>query len=76
MDERERLELTDAAIELLLQKDGDRDHMNRSDITCEQSMALVELLRMWRYSCVIPPATLGEILAHATGRTKAGNNIC
>lgn len=75
MNEKDRVAFTDSAIELLLKKDGDRDHMNHSDITCEQSMAIVELLREWKRS-VSPPATFGEILAHATGRTKAGNNIC
>jgi len=58
MNEQERNQLTDAAIQLLLSKDGDRDHMNHSDITCEQSIAIVELLRSWRRS----GANLGEIL--------------
>lgn len=71
MQEQERNQITDAAIELLLLKDGDRDHMNHSDITCEQSMAIVELLRSWRRA----GANLGEILAHAKGRTNAGNDI-
>jgi len=62
MTEQERNQATDAAIELLLLKDGDRDHMNHSDITCEQSMALVELLRSWRRS----GANLGEILRAAS----------
>ena len=69
MHEQERNQLTDAAIELLLLKDGDRDHMNHSDLTCEQSMAIVQLLRSWRRSA----ANLGEIL-HAAGRTNAGND--
>jgi hypothetical protein len=38
--------LIDKAITMLLRADGDRDHMNHSDITCEQSMAIVEILRM------------------------------
>lgn len=58
MTEQERLETTNAAIDLLLLRDGDRDHMNHSDITCEQSMAIVELLRSWKRSA----ATLGDIL--------------
>jgi hypothetical protein len=32
-------------IELIVRKDGDRDHMNHSELTCEQTMAIVELLR-------------------------------
>jgi len=62
IDNTQRNQLTDAAIELLLLKDGDRDHMNHSDLTCEQSMAIVELLRSWRRS----GASLGEILHNAT----------
>jgi hypothetical protein len=62
MQEQERNQLTDTAIKLLLLKDGDRDHMNHSNITCEQSMAIVELLRSWRRSC----ANLGEIIHSAS----------
>jgi hypothetical protein len=75
MDEIERIAFTNEAIDLLLKKDGDRDHMNHSDITCQQSMAIVEVLRAWKKS-VYGEMNDGEILAHATGRTKAGNNIC
>lgn len=39
-------DLIDKAITMLLKADGDRDHMTHSDITCEQSMAVVEILRM------------------------------
>ena len=28
-----------------LRVDGDRDHMNHSDLTCQQSMAIVQLMR-------------------------------
>lgn len=38
---------TETVIGMLLRADGDRDHMNRSDITCEQSMAIAALLREW-----------------------------
>lgn len=62
MTEQERNQFTDAAIELLLLKDGDRDHMNHSAITCEQSMAIVDLLRAWKRSGM----NLGEILKHAS----------
>ena len=58
MNEQERNQLTDAAIQLLLSNDGDRDHMNHSNITCEQSMAIVRVLQSWRRSS----ANLGEIL--------------
>jgi hypothetical protein len=36
----------DNAVQLMLQKDGDRDHMNRSDLNCEQSMAICGLLKV------------------------------
>lgn len=62
MHEQERNQLTDAAIDLLLLKDGDRDHMNHSDLTCEQSMAILKLLISWRRS----GANLGEILHNAS----------
>lgn len=42
------LPLIDTSINLLLLKDGDRDHMNHSAINCEQSMAIVEVLRRCR----------------------------
>lgn len=64
LNEQERNALTDAAIDLILRKDGNRDHMNNSYITCEQSMAIVELLRSWRRS----GANLGEILKHAAAK--------
>ena len=38
----------DLAIDLILRKDGDRDHMNHSDLTCLQSMAVVDILRACR----------------------------
>jgi len=74
MNEDERVALTYSTIEMLMSKDGGRDHMYHSNITCEQSMALVELLRAWT-SSVPKRAALGEILQHASGRTKAGNDI-
>ena len=43
-------DLIDRAITILLRADGDRDHMNHSDITCEQSMGIVEILRMCKAS--------------------------
>lgn len=39
------LELLDAAIHLLALKDGDRDHMNSSALTVEQTMDICALLR-------------------------------
>ena len=39
------LELLDEAIHLMLLKDGDRDHMNSSALTVEQSMDICALLR-------------------------------
>jgi hypothetical protein len=75
MTESERVALTYSTVEFLLEKDGDRDHMNHSNITCEQSMGIVELLREWMRSVPKRPADLGEMLAHANGRTTAGNDI-
>ena len=76
MNERELVDLTYSTIDFLLEKDGDRDHMNHSNITCEQSMAVVELLREWMRTVPRKSSNLGEILQHASGRTKAGNSIC
>lgn len=74
MDERERVALTYSTVDFLLEKDGDRDHMNHSNITCEQSMAVVELLREWLRSVPKRPADLGEILQHINEpRTGAGS---
>jgi len=53
----------DAAIELLIRKDGDRDHMNHSNITCEQSMAIVALLRYLRSRLATQPGP-GQIIGH------------
>lgn len=36
----------DYAVQLMLEKDGDRDHMNRSDLNCEQSMAICGILKV------------------------------
>lgn len=74
MNESERVALTYSTIDFLLEKDGDRDHMNHSNITCEQSMAVVELLREWMRSVPKKPADLGEILQSVfEPRTAAGS---
>lgn len=76
MNESERVALTYSTIDFLLEKDGDRDHMNHSNITCEQSMAVVELLREWMRSVPKRPADLGEILQQINEReprTGAGS---
>ncbi len=43
------LEELDEAIHLMLLKDGDRDHMNGSDLNVEQSMAICILLQHVRH---------------------------
>ncbi len=43
------LEELDAAIHLMLLKDGDRDHMNGSYLNVEQSMEICILLRHMRH---------------------------
>ena len=43
------LEALDAAIRLMLLKDGDRDHMNPSALTVEQSMMICNLLKQLRH---------------------------
>lgn len=47
--------LIDQAITIMLHADGDRDHMNHSNLTCEQSMAIVELLRRCNTAITLPP---------------------
>ena len=43
------LQLLNEAIHLLVLKDGDRDHMNPSALTVEQSMDICALLRDVRH---------------------------
>lgn len=76
MNESERVALTYSTVDFLLEKDGDRDHMTHSNITCEQSMAVVELLREWMRSVPKKPADLGEIVRRFNEReprTGAGS---
>jgi hypothetical protein len=76
MAESELVALTYSTIDFLLEKDGDRDHMNHSNITCEQSIAVVELFREWLRSVPKRPSDLGEILRRASEcepRTGAGS---
>lgn len=74
MTESDRVVLTYSTVDFLLEKDGDRDHMNHSNLTCEQSMAVVDLLREWLRSVPKRLADLGEILQHVNEpRTGAGS---
>jgi len=64
-------DLIDKIVTMLIRADGDRDHMNHSDITCEQSMAIVEVLRMCK------SALQADDLAEQVGRLadEMGHNV-
>jgi hypothetical protein len=74
---------TDVAIDVLLKADGDRDQTSHSDISCEESMAIVELLRtlkskIWSQEDIdqdLIERVRDDYDWHAKGRNKCGNDI-